>query len=119
MATDINLFDILVSPERSTAERLKALTDLRPFLESEEGVVKLAAAVRDEASKEVKQAMLQLLCEIDIARISSHQAYIDALASIACLEPERDLRRIATGRLADIAVHNPEVQEILSLTLTN
>ncbi len=40
MATDINLFDILVSPERSTADRLKALADLRPFLESEEGIAK-------------------------------------------------------------------------------
>jgi hypothetical protein len=118
MATDINLFDILVSPERSTAERLKALADLRPVLESEEGVTKLATAIRDEASKDVKYAILQMLCTIDIARISSHQVYIDALASIACLEPERDLRRLATGRLADIATHNSEVQEILSLTLS-
>lgn len=119
MATDINLFDILVSPERNTTDRLKALADLRPFLESEEGVTKLANALREENSKEVKQAMLQLLCSIDIARISNHQAYIDALASIACLEPERELRRLATARLAAIAAHNPEVQEILSLTLSN
>ena len=58
MATDINLFDILVSPERSTADRLSALADFRPFLESEEGIAKLATATRDEASKEVKLAML-------------------------------------------------------------
>jgi hypothetical protein len=118
MATDINLFDILVSPERSTADRLQALADLRPFLESEEGVAKLAAATRDEASKEVKYAMLQMLCDIDIARISNHQIYIDTMASIACLEPERELRRLATGVLAEIAAHNSEVQEILALTLT-
>jgi hypothetical protein len=119
MSTDINLFDILVSPERSTADRLQALADLRPFLESEEGVAKLAAATRDEASKEVKHAMLQMLCDIDIARISNHPVYIDTMASIACLEPERELRRLATGTLAEIAAHNSEVQEILVLTLTN
>jgi hypothetical protein len=119
MATDINLFDILVSPERSTADRLKALADMRPFLVSEEGVAKLAAAARDEASKEVKQAMLQMLCDIDVARISNHQVYIDTMASIACLEPERELRRLATSVLAAIAAHNPSVQEILALTLTN
>jgi len=119
MATDINLFDILVSPERSTADRLKALADFRPFLESEEGIAKLATATRDEASKEVKLAMLQMLCEIDSARTGNHQVYIDTMASIACLEPERELRRLATRVLADIAVHNSEVQEILALTLTN
>lgn len=119
MATDINLFDILVSPERSTADRLKALADLQPFLQSEEGVAKLAAATRDEASKEVKHAMLQMLCNIDVARISNHQVYIDTMASIACLEPERELRRLATSILATIAAHNSEVQEILALTLTN
>src|SRR4051812_34144461 len=119
MATDINLFDILVSPERSTADRLQALADMRPFLESAEGVAKLAAATRDEASKEVKQAMLQMLCAIDVARISNHPVYIDTMASIACLEPERELRRLATSVLAAIATHNPEVQEILALTLTN
>ena len=119
MATDINLFDILVSPERSTADRLKALADMRPFLESEEGIAKLAAASRDEASKEVKHAMLQMLCNIDIARISNHQVYIDTMAAIACLEPEREQRRLATRVLAEIAAHNSEVQEILALTLTN
>lgn len=119
MATDINLFDILVSSERSTTDRLKALEDLRPFLHSDEGVSKLANAMRDEASKEVKHAMLQLLCEIDVARISNHQVYIDAMASIACLEPERGLRRLAVSVLATIAAHNSEVQEILALTATN
>jgi hypothetical protein len=119
MATDLNLFDILVSPERSTADRLKALADMRPFLESEEGISKLANALRDEASKEIKLAMLQMLCNIDTARTSNVQVYIDALASIACLEPERDLRRLATSRLSEIAAHNADVQEILALTLTN
>lgn len=119
MATDINLFDILVSPERSTADRLQALADLRPFLESEEGIAKLAVATRDEASNEVKQAMLQMLCDIDIARTGNHPVYIDTMASIACLEPERELRRLATRVLAEIAAHNGEVQEILALTLTN
>lgn len=119
MATDINLFDILVSPERSTADRLQALADLRPFLESEEGIAKLATATRDEASKEVKQVMLQMLCDIDRARISNHSVYIDTMASIACLEPERELRRLATRVLAEIAAHNSEVQEVLALTLTN
>src|SRR5690349_19533404 len=119
MATDINLFDILVSPERSTADRFQALADLRPFLETEEGVAKLATATRDEASKEVKQAMLQMLCDIDSARISNHVVYIDTMASIACLEPERELRRLATRVLAEIAAHNSEVQEVLALTLTN
>jgi hypothetical protein len=119
MATDINLFDILVSPERSTADRLSALADFRPFLESEEGIAKLATATRNEASKEVKLAMLQMLCAIDSARTCSHQVYIDTMASIACMEPERELRRLATRVLAEIAAHNSEVQEILALTLTN
>ncbi|PZR35557.1 MAG: hypothetical protein DI538_14950 [Azospira oryzae] len=118
MATDINLFDILVSPERSTEDRLLALADLRPFLESAEGIAKLAAAARDEASKEVKYTMLQMLCDIDSARISNHSVYIDTMASIACLEPERELRRLATHVLAEIAAHNSEVQEILALILT-
>jgi|GEM_PF-2242571 len=117
MATDIALFDILVSAERSTSDRLKALADLRPFLESAEGITKLSEATRAEESKEVKQAMLQMLCEIDIARIKNHQAYIDTLASVACLEAERDLRYTAVKRLAVIAAHNHEIQEILALTL--
>ncbi len=60
-----------------------------------------------------------MLCDIDSARICNHQVYIDTMASIACLEPERELRRLATSVPAAIAAHNSEVQEILSLTLTN
>src|SRR3954453_3283930 len=102
MATDIALFDILISAERSTSDRLKALADFRPFLESEEGITKLSEATRAKESKEGKRAMLKMLCEIDIAHIKNHQAYIDTLASIACLEAERDLRYASVNRLAAI-----------------
>jgi hypothetical protein len=118
MATDLALFDILLSSERSTKERLEALSSLRPFLESAEGIDKLSVATPGEESKEVKRAMLEMLCSIDIALIKNHPSYIDTLATVACLEPERDLRYTAVLRLATLAAHNNDVQEILALTLT-
>jgi hypothetical protein len=119
MAEELALFDILLSAERSTDDRLNALLQLRPFLETGAGAEKLMAAVAAEESKEVKLAMLTLLCDIDITRITERDAYIHALAVIACLEPERTLRYPALERLATLAAHIPEIGEVLTDTLVN
>jgi hypothetical protein len=119
MAEEIALFDILLSAERSTEERLAALVQLRPFLETQEGADKLAAAINTEESTHVKGAMLEQLCNIDISRINNHQQYISTLSLIACLEPERELRYMAVTRLAFLAPHVSEVQEILIETLVH
>lgn len=119
MAEELALFDILLSTERSTTDRLEALRGLRPFLETGEGVNKLTEAIQAENSIEVKHAMLSLLCNIDITRITERAQYIHALAIIACLDPERPLRYLALERLATLVAHIPEIAEILTDTLVN
>jgi hypothetical protein len=119
MAEEPALFDILLSTERSTAERLEALQHLRPFLETGAAVTKLVEAISTEESAEVKSAMLALLCDVDITRITERDNYIQALAVIGCLEPERSLRYTALERLAVLAAHLPGIQEILADTLVN
>lgn len=119
MAEELALFDILLSAERSTTDRLEALEGLRPFLETGAGVDKLTAAISVEDSKEVKLTMLILLCDIDITRITERDAYIQALAVIACLEPERSLRYPALERLATLAAHVPDIADVLTDTLVN
>ncbi|HVI44648.1 MAG TPA: hypothetical protein VM802_07255 [Chitinophaga sp.] len=117
MPEELALFDILISAERNTEERLQALNDLRPFLETDEAVTRLAAAVRTETTIAIKQRMLELLADVDIARLTDRAAYINAFAHVACLEPERALRWMAVQRLAAIAAYDDEVQEILAETM--
>ncbi|QJB38614.1 hypothetical protein HF324_12360 [Chitinophaga oryzae] len=117
MSEEILLFDILLSAERSTEERLTALSGLRPFLEAADGITKLCGAVQAEATVAVKRAMLQQLCELDSARVTDHPVYIETMARIACLDPERPLRLMAVSALAGLAAHVSEVQEVLAETL--
>lgn len=119
MADELALFDILLSTERSTEERLEALDSLRPFLETNEAVNKLSDSLSVEETVAVKQAMLEQLCSIDITRITDRERYIRALSITACLEAERPLRYMAVERLAFLAPHVAEVQEILAETLVN
>lgn len=119
MADELALFDILLSTERSTEDRLGALRDLSPFLESAAAVAKLTAALQVEETIAVKHAMLEQLCNIDITRITEREKYISAFALIACLDPERSLRYLALERLAALAAHLPDIQEILTDTLVN
>nr|WP_295863380.1 hypothetical protein [uncultured Chitinophaga sp.] len=119
MSEEILLFDILLSTERSTAERLTALSELRPFLEAADGITKLCSAVQTETTVAVKQAMLQQLCALDSARVAEHPVYIETLALIACLDPERPLRYMAVSTVAALAAHVPDVQEILAETMAH
>jgi hypothetical protein len=119
MSEELDLFDILLSPERSEEDRLNALKSLQPFLRTDEAVGKLADAIRTEAAVNIKTIMLQYLYDIDITRLSEREKYTDAFAFVACMEPERSLRQLAVRKLSLIAAHVPEVQEILTETLTN
>ncbi|RBL89934.1 hypothetical protein DF182_26015 [Chitinophaga flava] len=119
MAEEILLFDILLSTERSTEERLAALSDLRPFLETAEGITRLCDALQKEETISVKTAILTLLCDIDPARVQEHQHYIHTLSLTACLDPERQLRYMAVSRLATLASHISGIQEILAETMAN
>ena len=119
MAEELALFDILLSTERSTEDRLGALYDLRPFLESAAAVAKLTEALQVEETIAVKSALLEQLCDIDITRITARDDYFQALAKVACLEPERRLRYLALERLAALAPHLTEIQDILADTLVN
>ncbi|MBC9934954.1 hypothetical protein [Chitinophaga qingshengii] len=117
MPEEIALFDILLSTERSTEERLTALSQLRPFLETAEGITKLCEAVSAESTIAVKQAILQQLCELDGARVTNHPTYIQTLAGVACLDPERPLRYMAVSRLAALAAHISGIQDVLAETM--
>lgn len=119
MSEALALFDILISAERSTHERLEALDSLQPFLETDEAVEKLAAAAREEHTLSVRARMLELLCAIPITRLSQREALIDTLSWFACLEPERPLRLLAIETVSDLAAHLDTVQEILADTLVN
>ncbi len=119
MAEELALFEILLSAERSTPERLNALQQLEPFLKTDEAVTKLSDALRTEETIAVKRQMLALLCAIDITRISDRDSYIKAFAFTACLDPERSLRYIAVQQLAALAPHINDVQEILAEVLMN
>lgn len=111
------LFDLLLSPERSTAERLQSLNSLRPFLENEQAVNRLADAAREEASVELRAAMLRLLCDVDITRISRRDALIESLGYFVAMEPERGLRRIAVEHIATIGMHDERIQQLLAETM--
>ncbi|WP_343745709.1 hypothetical protein [Chitinophaga sp.] len=119
MSEEILLFDILLSTERSTEERLTALSRLRPFLEAAEGITRLCDAVQAETTVAVKTAMLQQLCELDSARVTDHPSYIATLALIACLDPERPLRLMAVSTLASLAAHVDDIQDILAETMAH
>lgn len=119
MPEELDLFDILLSPERSEADRLDALKNLQPFLKTDEAVGKLADAIRTEAAVNVKTIELQYLYDIDITRLSEREKYVDAFAFVACMDAERSLRQLAVRKLSLIAAHVPDVQEILVDTLIN
>ena len=116
---ELELFDILLSAERPEQERLEALNSLIPFLQSEEAANKLAAAVAAETSVRMRTAMLNVLAGIDITRITDRAKYVEAFATVACMDAEPQLRAIAVEKLGTIAAHVQEVQEILVETLVN
>jgi hypothetical protein len=116
---ELALFDILLSAERPEQERLNALNSLIPFLQSEEAADKLAEAVAGEASVTMRTAMLNVLANIDITRITNRAKYVEAFATVACMDAEPHLRAIAVEKLGAIAAHVPEIQEILVETLIN
>jgi hypothetical protein len=117
MAEELALFEIILSAERGTEQRLKALDDLQPFLQTDEAVHRLAGAVRAETSVEVRERMVELLCSIDIARLTEREEYIGVMTYIAALEPEGPIRLLGVMKLALLAPHIPVVQDVLAETL--
>ncbi|TWV92751.1 hypothetical protein [Chitinophaga pinensis] len=119
MPEELALFDILLAPERSEADRLNALDSLQPFLATDEAAEKLSLAARNETSVTVRSRMLELLSDIPITRLTQRSAYIDTFCWFACLETERALRLQAVHKLAALAAHVDLVQEILAETLVS
>jgi hypothetical protein len=106
-----------IAPERSAAERLKSLAELREFLRDEAVVHELAAAARVEETLEVRRAMLQAMVACDVTRLKDRAPYVDALSYFATAEAEPDLRLIAVAWLGELAAHDPAVESVLSETL--
>ena len=107
----------LLSEERSTPERLAALDELRDQLADEASLNALAARVVGEKTLEVRRAMLGLLLDADITRLHDRSPYIDVMLELVAGEPERELRLLATRRLAELAPDLPELEELLAETL--
>jgi hypothetical protein len=108
---------LVLAPERSPEERLASLLDLRDYLSDEEVVLALAAAARTETSTEVRSAMLGVLVDVDLTRLTRREELLDALMAFSALEPEPELRLAATRRLAGLAASSPAIPDLLAENL--
>ncbi len=110
---------LLLSTERTSAERIAALRDLKDSLAEESIVRALCDAARAESSVDVRRALLTAILDIDVTRLADRKPYLDLLLHVCAGEPEHDLRLAATRALATLSPDSPELEEVLAATLQN
>ncbi|MCE9583391.1 MAG: hypothetical protein K8T20_12970 [Planctomycetes bacterium] len=111
------LLALALDAGNSTAERISSLRDLKPFLREEEVVHSLAERLGMETSVEMRRALMDALVAVDLTRLKDRNAYLEAFARVAAMEPERDLRLSAVRRLAELAPDQEAVQALLHASL--
>ncbi len=109
----------VITPERTTAERLKSLAELHDFLRDEAAVHELCKAARVEESVDVRRAMLAAITQCDVTRLKDRAPFLDTLATFAAMDPEPDLRAHALGWIGEYSAHDPSVEALLVESLLN
>jgi len=98
--------------ERSDADRIRSLGDLREFLFEEPVVRQLEAAALVEKSVRVRRVMFDALLRVDATRAR----LVDCFAAFA-VDPEPDFRRAAIERLGESGEGEPLIAETLGCDL--
>ncbi len=78
----------VLATDRTTAQRVALLRELREELRGEKAVLTLLAAAQKEKTLELRRAFLEHAARSAITRISDRAAFIDGMLYFAAIEDE-------------------------------
>ena len=113
------MLSVLLDDSRSETARLNAIADLKDCLDDESVIMRLLDITLAEPSIKVRAALLALIVEVPITKITQRVEYVDVLFHYAIMEKERALRHTAVQRLVSLAPGNQDTELLLSEILVN
>lgn len=113
------MISVLLDAARDEGARLESIAMLRNELEDERVMAQIFEIAADDPSVKVRSALLSLIVELPITKISDKMAYTDVLYHFAVIENETDLRHLATRRLGELATDDQDLELLISEILIN